>query len=150
MKRIRSLLHRLAADRDGAVAVEFGLIAPLVFILLVGVIDLGRAFYDEMALLTAARGAVQYARQYPADVAKITRVALDGGGLPSSATVDTPQQFCECPDSGRIACGSQCPSGVPFNVYVSVTVRQDFQTLAPYPGLPSPLPLAGTAVMRVR
>ncbi|HYG85168.1 MAG TPA: TadE/TadG family type IV pilus assembly protein [Azospirillum sp.] len=150
MTATHSFIRRLTASRDGNVAVEFALIAPVLILLFTGLIDLGRAFYDGMALETAARSAVQYARQNPGDTTGIRAAALTGSGVPMGATVDPPKQFCECPNGSSIGCGSQCASGEPYLVFLSVTVRENFQSILPYPGLPSPLPLTGSAVLRVQ
>lgn len=145
-----SLLKRLAGNRSGNVAVEFALLAPLLVIILTGLADFGRVTYERMALETAARSAVQYARQNPNDTAGITAAALNAGGLDATATVEIPAPFCECPDGTSIGCSTVCPSGDPILRFLSVTVRHDFALFFSYPGLPSPLALAGTAVIRVQ
>lgn len=150
MRRQGRMLGRLAANRDGNVAVEFALVLPMLILIFAGVVDFGRAVYDRMALETAARGAVQYARQNPADATGIQLAALSAGGLPATATVDALQVFCECPDGSSIGCGTVCASGEPLLRFLSVTVREDFETLFPYPGVPSPLALAGSATIRVQ
>jgi len=150
MARARGILGRLAGDRGGNVAVEFALALPVLIVMLTGLIDYGRATYDRMALETAARGAVQYARQAPSDTAGIRAAALNAGGVAATATVEVPAPFCECPDGSSIGCTATCASGDAVRRFLSVTVRQDFEPLFPYPGLPSPLALAGSAVIRVQ
>ncbi|HYH38550.1 MAG TPA: TadE/TadG family type IV pilus assembly protein [Azospirillum sp.] len=150
MIRPHATLWRLARDRGGNVAVEFALLMPLLVIILTGLVDFGRATYERMALETAARSAVQYARQNPNDTAGITAAALNSGGLDATATVEIPAPFCECPDGTSIGCSTVCPSGDPILRFLSVTVRHDFEPFFPYPGLPSPLALAGSAVIRVQ
>lgn len=150
MKQRRGMLGRLLANRDGNVAVEFALVLPMLILILGGVIDFGRAFYDQMALETAARSAVQYARQNPGDATGIQLAATSAGGLPATATVDALQVFCECPDGSSIGCSTVCATGEALLRFLSITVREDFETLFPYPGVSSPLALAGTAVIRVQ
>jgi hypothetical protein len=150
MTRASRTLGRLAGDRGGNVAVEFALLLPLLIVILTGLIDFGRATYERMALETAARSAVQYARQNPNDTAGITAAALNAGGLAATAEVEVPAPFCECPTGASIACGTVCPNGDALLRFLSVTVRHDFEPLFPYPGLPSPLALAGSAVIRVQ
>jgi len=150
MARRHGIRTGLLSNRDGNVAVEFALIMPMLILVFAGLIDFGRAFYDRMALDTAARSAVQYARKNPSDAQGITTAARRAGGLPAGVTVDPPRQFCECPSGAAVSCGSTCASGEPYLILLSVTVRYNFQPLVPYPGLPSPLPLAGSAVIRVQ
>ena len=53
MKRIR--------NRRGSVAVEFGLIAPIMFLLVFAIIDFGRAYYTVHDLAAAAREGARFA-----------------------------------------------------------------------------------------
>ncbi len=43
-----------------------------------------------------------------------------------------------------------CPSGSPPGVYASVSAQLQYQTVLPYPGLPSPLTLTGQAYRRIK
>lgn len=52
---------RLRRDDDGAAAVEFALIAPLIFILLFGIIVFGMGFYTQQGAAAAAREAARRA-----------------------------------------------------------------------------------------
>lgn len=54
MKHLRRN-DRRRADRRGAAAVEFAVVAPLFFLLLAGIIEFGQAFHIEHALSSAAR-----------------------------------------------------------------------------------------------
>ncbi len=55
--RAGSLLQR----REGTAAVELALIAPMLLVLLVGIIDFGRVYRDEIALSAVVASAAQYA-----------------------------------------------------------------------------------------
>ncbi len=48
-------------NRRGSVAVEFGLIAPILFLLIFGLIDFGRAYYTVHDLAAAVREGARYA-----------------------------------------------------------------------------------------
>ncbi|MES3032393.1 MAG: TadE/TadG family type IV pilus assembly protein [Gemmatimonadota bacterium] len=49
------LMRRFGRERDGAAMVEFAIIAPLLFVLIFGIIDFGRAFFLYNNLTNAAR-----------------------------------------------------------------------------------------------
>lgn len=81
MKRIR--------NERGSVAVEFGLIAPIFFLLLFGIIDFGRAFYTVHDLAAAVREGARYAAVLDDPVGRADEVkavvknfALTFGGEP--------------------------------------------------------------------
>lgn len=54
-------------SKKGQNLIEFTLVAPILLLLLFGIIDLGRAFYANMMLENAARVAARYVASYPAD-----------------------------------------------------------------------------------
>ena len=124
MKLFARLLHRC----DGAVAIEMGLVTPIVFILLVGIHDFGRVFVDQMALQHATQagtvfafhkynkngnvtqGEIQAAANASTDSHTVTIQLVDGGGI----STDEPWNGCpevdglvvqvtptgSCPDTG--------------------------------------------------
>lgn len=53
--RALSLLRRLRKDREGAAAIEFALVAPVLFLLLFGIYDIGHTAY----LVSVLHGAVE-------------------------------------------------------------------------------------------
>jgi Flp pilus assembly protein TadG len=149
MRRFVPFLRRLAGARGGNISVEFALALPFLLLLFGAVIDFGRAAYDRMALETAARSAVQYARANPGDAAGIRSAALNAGGVDPAAVVAS-RQFCECPGGGAGACNAVCPSGEAPQVFLEVTISSGFAPLLPVPGLPDLVSLAGSATLRVQ
>jgi Flp pilus assembly protein TadG len=76
-------------NERGSVAVEFGLIAPIFFLLLFGIIDFGRAFYTVHDLAAAVREGARYAAVLDDPVGRADEVrtvvknfALSFGGSP--------------------------------------------------------------------
>lgn len=113
-------LRRLSADR-GAVAVEFGLIAPLLFLLVLGLMQFGLIFADSLQLEASAREGARYAAlRYPAgEVLSRVRAAAPGVDLtgPGAVTV-TPAD----PSS----------AAVPQNSEVSVSVQSHVPVILPF------------------
>ncbi len=66
------------SDDRGANLVEMALILPLLLVLLVGVADVGRAFFTYISLTNAAREGVRFASQFPfsGNEAVITELVL--------------------------------------------------------------------------
>jgi Flp pilus assembly protein TadG len=56
-----TLVRSLFRQREGTAAVELALIAPMLLILLVGIIDFGRVYRDEIELSAVVASAAQYA-----------------------------------------------------------------------------------------
>jgi Flp pilus assembly protein TadG len=62
--------------RKGQALVEFALALPLLVLILVGVLDLGRAFYALIAVHNAAREGARYASHYyPENTSVIVQIA---------------------------------------------------------------------------
>ena len=130
----RQLSSRMRKTRRRGVATaEMALLLPLMVMLLLGVIDFGRIFYEAMAVVSAARASVSYGENLSQD----TEISV------------TVERFCECADGSLVSCSSVCASG-PSLVYVKATAEKTFRTLIPYPGIPDPVTIRRIAYMRAR
>jgi Flp pilus assembly protein TadG len=145
---------RPATGEDGTALAEIAIILPMLVLLLVGLVELGR--YGNYAILTgnAARAGVQYGAQNLVTAADITgmqnRAVGDAQGV--SGLTATASYYCECADGTAATCSStDCPTSH-RNVYVQVLTSATVPSLTNYPGLPSILrtiTVHGKAVMRV-
>ena len=95
--------HRFRPTRDrigpehsrGQSIVELALTLPLLLLLLLGTIDIGRVFFDYIQMRDAALEGATYGARSPTDTKGITqRVTLHG--IPTDAVVDTPVQTGSC------------------------------------------------------
>jgi Flp pilus assembly protein TadG len=148
----KSLLERsrtLGESESGASLVEFALMLPVLALLLIGLIDIGRGTYYSILAASAARAGAQYGAQYlwtANDSSGITAaVAADAPGITWTAS---PQLLCSVGGGAPVSCGSGTGSS---NVvyYVKVQVNGSFSTLIRYPGLPSSIAVGGLSMMRV-
>jgi Flp pilus assembly protein TadG len=128
---LRGRLTKRAGRERGAAAVEFALVLPLLIILLLGIIDFGLYYYNDLALTHAARDAARYlsVNNTAAAQAAISNVSL------ISTTIDA-QGFAPA-TSGQ-------PATVTLHAYYSfITPLPLFITLGK-----STLPINATVVMR--
>jgi Flp pilus assembly protein TadG len=114
------------SDR-GAVMVEFALILPILLMLVVGIIEFGRAYNTQIALQGAAR---EGARALALDESAATAVDSAAGGVTMS-----------------ISSSSGCPSGSPGTAYASITTSTQFTFGIPFVNLGTKT-LNATASMR--
>jgi Flp pilus assembly protein TadG len=106
-------LPRLLRQRRGVAAQEFAIAAPALILLLMAVIDFGRAIDQSIRLETAARAGAQYGLVYPDDTAGIN--ARIGAAL--AGWSDWTAQVgltCECASPG--ACTTGCAQLLTINV----------------------------------
>ena len=148
---------RLAREESGTSLVEFALVAPVLILLLVGMIEIGRFAYYAILAANAARAGVAYGAQNVQTALDTTgiknAVIADGQSLAnwSAANAITVKQLCSVnggtPTSPCLTGSSGPAAGTVY--YVSVQVTGTFKSLLSYPGLPSSLPVSGNAIMRV-
>lgn len=139
-------MSRLVRSESGTALVEFAIVAPVLALLLIGLIDFGRYMYDGILASNAARAAAAYGSQTLAtadDQAGMTNAANnDSQGLTWSTLNAVP--FCTY-NGATVACGSNAAE----TVYVQVNVGATFTPLIHYPFLPSSIPVSGSSLMRV-
>jgi Flp pilus assembly protein TadG len=127
---MRSTLQRLAAGCGGNIALEFSLALPILTLLLLGLLDLGRFSMQKSALLQGAQEGANYGIQYPDDTTGITSTAQNATGL-TGVTV-TPSVFCECTAGTPVTpCDktATCPGGGGQKKYVKVKLDMTFSSV---------------------
>ena len=141
------------ATQSGQALLEVALITPLLLLLAVGIIEIGRYAYYSILVADAARAGAQYGAQNlatAADTAGI-RTAAENDGQNLSALHVTVRHECGCTGS---SIGTGCPATACASpnhalVYVKVTVTGTFNSLFKYPGIPQSIDCDSTELMRV-
>ena len=83
MMRVAILLHRLVCNRDGSSLVQFGFIAPVLMLVTLGLIDMGRVGFAATSIRYAVSEAARFASthgatsQNPATESQIEDFAKD-------------------------------------------------------------------------
>jgi len=134
----------------GSSLIEFGLAFPILILMVLGTADFGRVFYTYVTLANAAHTGAEYgATSAPktTDSAGISQAALNDSKDLTGVTI-TSQPFCQCSDGTTVNCATSSCS--PLRYYVSVKAVKAFQTLAPYPGIPSSTNVTAVAVIRAQ
>jgi Flp pilus assembly protein TadG len=153
-KSSRNFLRGLRQDH-GTSVLEMALLTPLLLLLLLGIIEVGR--YAELGILVAnaARAGAQYGAQNQttaADPTGMQNAAVnDAQGAITTSQV-TAVELCGCSAS---TLGSACPvpsaCATPLYpiTYVQVRTQGTYNSLFHYPGIPTSLTVSGAAQMRV-
>jgi Flp pilus assembly protein TadG len=128
----RPAMMRRARREDGAAAVEFGLILPVLVLILLGILDYGYAFMVKLTLTNAAREAARVGVTLPADESEAAAKAaaeryLTSAGI-TKATVDVVAPTDDTPE-------------------VAVTIDLDpFEPLIGF--VPPPAKMSASSIMR--
>src|SRR5579884_1294651 len=149
---------RLLGEERGVSAIEFGLIAPVIAVLIIGIIDFGMGLWRQMEIANAAAAGAAYAA---ANGWNSTTGGIDGAvtsatSLPSSSitvSVNDWPNWCGCPNTSSgitsATCGSDCSDGSLAGHYVIVSASIPYSTILPWPGISSPINLSSTAYARL-
>lgn len=101
-------LKAFGPSQSGIAAVEFALIAPIMMVLLLGLLDYGIAAYHSMELESAARSGAQYAMLDSSDTTLIVTTVTNSTLLDTTKLTVSVTEFCECSDGSSVVCGSTC------------------------------------------
>jgi Flp pilus assembly protein TadG len=123
------LARRLAADRRGNVMIEFALTLPILFMLLVGLLDLGRFSLQKSAMLQGAREGAQYGIIAPTESTNINTTAQNATGRTDVTASNS--VFCECSSAPgtTVLCSTTCTGGAVLKKYVTVTTTASFTSV---------------------
>jgi len=151
----RKNVHILSGSQ-GQSLVEFALVLPILLILLVGAIEIGRAAYFSIQVTNASYAAVEYGAQTPAtagDTNGIIQSALNEAPMLSPDNV-TKSIYYECPNGSATspaAAATDCAgAGGRFFSYLEVNTQMDLTPLFGFPGFPAVFSLKGNASERIR
>ena len=137
----KKLFSRLWRAREGLGAIELGFIAPVLFTLLLGVVDFGMAFWQQMQIANAADAGAQWGMSNAWNDTSIRTVAQSATNL---STVNVSSRYvCGCANSTGVAeyggtppssCNT-CPDSTAGQAYIVVNTRMCYSTLFHWPGL---------------
>lgn len=158
--RVRGALR----TQSGQTLLEVALLTPLLLLLLLGVVEMGRYAYISILVGNAARAGAAYGAQSLAQSVNTAAIQAaadndfqNNGQNVSTLTVGS-STSCGCDSAGTVApagcttnvnpTAGTCASGH-WVVMVSVTTSGTYNSLFNYPGIPSSITVTRTATMRV-
>ncbi len=120
-------LRTLARDERGASMIEMALLTPVFVSMLVGMVDISRAYSAKLQLEQAAQRAVEKVQQYQTTESTYstlqTEAATAAGVATSAVTID---YWLECNGTRQAVYDSVCPSGQTYVRYLTVSIQKMF------------------------
>ena len=118
---------RIARDDRGASIIELALVAPVLASLLIGMVDLSRAYSYKLKLEQAAPRAIEKVQAYQTSTSTYTTLqseAAAAAGVPTNkVTIDF---WLECDGARASNYESVCTSGQTYARWVTVSVQGTF------------------------
>ena len=154
-------------SQSGQALVEFAFAVPILLLLTLGVIEIGRYAYIAILVGNAARAGAAYGAKGLAECVDTTNItgaakrdfggATSANGFNQSTLAVASTTTCGCDLNGTISsdtAGNCNPGAKPvcagnWVITVHVTASGSFNALFNYPGIPSPLAVSSTSSMRV-
>jgi Flp pilus assembly protein TadG len=143
---------RSPRTKRGTVALEFAFVAPVLLILLVGIVEIGNGVYEAMQVQNAAEAGALYVAKHGWNSAAISAAVTNATGLSGVTASPAPSQFCGCPSAGAVTvviCTGTCVGGTAVSSYVRINAAFAHTAILSYPGIAAPATLTGTAIVRV-
>ena len=153
----------LPIAQAGVALIEFAIVLPLLMMLLIGLIEVGRLAYFTIEVSNAAHAGAHYGAISPTSTIQGMHDATisDGQNSISNLTVTQNNYVCACWDTvthteapatpTAAACGQPCSSGGTSVTYAQVTAQGTINTLFNYSGigLANSWTVSRTAIIRV-
>lgn len=147
------IARRIATNRCGTAAIEFGLTIPLLLILLMGVVELAFAIYEAMQVYDAVEAGALYAAQNGWSSTGISTAVTSATSATGLTATPAPSQFWGCPGEGGIttvaSSSVKCGGNTSPGQYVQVNATLAHSTILPYPGLSLPTTFTAKSVIRI-
>jgi Flp pilus assembly protein TadG len=139
-----------SSRRRAIATVEFALVAPLLLLLLAGVLDFAMLLRTATCAAYAARAGVEFgsgsstaSSNYTGIEAAALNAAPGVTGMTATAT-----RSCQCSGGGAVSCSGSCTGGM--MIYVQVTTKVTAPTVFNYSGLSFPSQVTYQASMRAQ
>jgi Flp pilus assembly protein TadG len=137
---LREFVRAAVHDTSGAAAIEFGIVIPLLALMVVSVADIGIAVYRKMQVEDAAQAGAQYAIARGYDTNGISNAVTSATNSTAVTASPPPVQFCGCPTNtgvSTVSCGSFCTGGALAGTYATVSAQATYDTLINYQIVPT-------------
>jgi Flp pilus assembly protein TadG len=139
----------------GAALIEFALTTPLLMLILIGLIEIGRFAYFSILVGNAAHAGAFYGSQNIQTASNTTAienaVLNDGQNVTGLRASPAPTIFIQCWNgtTATSTTASTCTGGAHAVEYLQVGATGRFNAMFDWPGLPRQMNLTRTATMRV-
>ncbi|MFL6720340.1 MAG: TadE/TadG family type IV pilus assembly protein [Sphingomonas sp.] len=130
---MRKFLRKIGRDERGASIIEMAMVTPVFGGLLIGMVDISRAYSAKLQLEQSAYRAIEKVQQYQASESTYTTLKSEAGsaaraaGFTSVADSDVTLDFwLECNGARQANYDTVCPTGQVYARWVTVDIPATF------------------------
>jgi Flp pilus assembly pilin Flp len=131
-------LRPIQRDERGASVIEMAMVTPLLASLLIGMVDISRAFSAKLQLEQAAQRAVEKVQQYQANSSTYSTLRSEAGAAARAAGFTTVADtdvvidyWLECNGARHSDYNTSCSSGQTYARWVTVDIPGTYTPLFP-------------------
>ena len=132
---MRGLLPSLTRDERGTSVIEMAIVMPVFATLLVGAVDISRAYSQKLLLEQAAHRAIEKVQQYQANSSTYTTLkaeaalAAQEAGFTVLATDVVVDYWLECNGTRQSTYETNCSTGQTYARWITVVIPAKFTPL---------------------
>ena len=142
------MLMNFLKNQKGAAAIEFGITIPILFVMVVCVINMGYVLMKENELNSAVNAGFLHANKNADNTAAISAAVSAATRLkPLSVSVTS---FCSCSDGATLACNAFCSDHTVPGTYIKITASSTIKLYAPALFMTNLFPISATGTVRVK
>ena len=125
-------IRRLASSESGTSIIELALVAPVLASLLIGMVDISRAYSAKLALEQAAQRAIEKVQQYQTTTSTYDTLrseAAAAAGITATTSNPTVRYWLQCNGGTRLygtASETNCATGQTYQRYIEVSITKPF------------------------
>lgn len=152
-------IRRSTVRTDGTALIEFAIIAPVIFVIVLGVLDFGLLAFRQMEVQNAVQAGAEYAVQNGYSSTSISTAVINASPtFAGEGLTVTVNEFCGCPSStgvtqistGTCSATSTCTGSAVVGNYVNVSASATYDTVVRYAHFKlGSYPLTASATVRV-
>lgn len=129
MLPLRNPLRRISDDERGMSMIEFGMLAPILAIFVIGIGDLGRGLSERFSLQQAANRTLELAHFGTTEPTYNYLIAEAAAAADVPATNVTLDDWVECDGVRNEDFGAACAANQQIARYIKLTINSSFEPL---------------------
>lgn len=145
--------RRFGNDTRGVAAIEFGVLVPLLSLMVVSVTDIGLAIYRKMQAEGSSQAGVEYAIAHGFDANAISTAVTAATNSNAINASPVPIKFCGCATNSGVSsmtCGGTCPGGGTAGTYTIVSAQGSYSTIINYQIVPNSYVISTQSTARLQ